>query len=103
EKDLIHWPDGNLTETVIPQKGYTISLIWGDTGTKLVAAGGIDMEKYIKNYFSCKQFWRALSIFCLESFKLNFISMTPTISILIISPEDILFNISSEIEDPNSV
>lgn len=39
-----------LSEIVTPEEGYTVNLNWGDTGQKLVAAGGIDMEKYMKNY-----------------------------------------------------
>lgn len=39
-----------LAEIVIPQAGYEVKLKWGDVGKKLVAAGGIDMNKFSKNY-----------------------------------------------------
>ena len=39
-----------LAEQVIPNKGYTVDLDWGNTGKKLVEAGGIDLEKYKENY-----------------------------------------------------
>jgi hypothetical protein len=39
-----------LADQVMPEKGYTINVNWGDTGQKLVAAGGIDLEKYRENY-----------------------------------------------------
>jgi hypothetical protein len=48
--------DVNLTEAenfaslVVPEDGYTVNIKWGDTGKKLVAAGGIDLTKYKENY-----------------------------------------------------
>ena len=39
-----------LTTQVIPENGYTVNVNWGDVGQKLVAAGGIDLEKYQENY-----------------------------------------------------
>lgn len=39
-----------LTRQVIPREGFTANIKWGDTGLKLVKAGGIDMGKYEKNY-----------------------------------------------------
>lgn len=39
-----------LTQGVIPKEGFTVNLKWGDTGIKLVKAGGIDINKYKKNY-----------------------------------------------------
>ena len=39
-----------LTNHVIPKEGYTVNVNWGDIGRKLVAAGGIDLEKYRQNY-----------------------------------------------------
>lgn len=41
----------NLTAQVAPAEGYTVDIDWGDTGKKLVEAGGIDMEKY-RNIYS---------------------------------------------------
>lgn len=40
----------NLAKKVIPAEGYNVDINWGDTGIKLVQAGGIDMEKYRENY-----------------------------------------------------
>jgi len=43
--------DANTLATkVIPTEGYTVNINWGDTGIKLVEAGGIDMNKYRENY-----------------------------------------------------
>jgi len=39
-----------FTAQVIPSAGYTVNVDWGDTGIKLVEAGGIDMDKYRENY-----------------------------------------------------
>lgn len=39
-----------LSKKVIPEAGYTVDIRWGDTGKRLVAAGGIDLEKYRQNY-----------------------------------------------------
>ena len=39
-----------LSAVVVPDSGYTVNIKWGDTGKKLVEAGGIDMAKYEKNY-----------------------------------------------------
>src|SRR3989344_1114304 len=39
-----------LSNQVAPKKGYTIKLVWGDVGRKLVEAGGVDLEKYRQNY-----------------------------------------------------
>lgn len=39
-----------LTQQVTPKEGFTVNLKWGDTGIKLVKAGGIDIAKYRKNY-----------------------------------------------------
>lgn len=39
-----------LAAAVIPEGGYTVDITWGDTGKKLVQAGGVDMEKYRENY-----------------------------------------------------
>ncbi|MCR4263467.1 MAG: hypothetical protein NUV98_01980 [Candidatus Roizmanbacteria bacterium] len=44
----------DLTEIVAPHEGYTVKISWGDTGKKLVSAGGIDMQKYTQNYTSEK-------------------------------------------------
>ncbi len=48
-------PDSELTAAglaaaVVPEEGYTVEVKWGDTGRELVAAGGIDLEKYRANY-----------------------------------------------------
>lgn len=40
----------SLARRVIPEEGYTVNINWGDTGVKLVQAGGIDMAKYNENY-----------------------------------------------------
>ena len=40
----------NLERAVIPEAGYEVKLRWGEVGKRLVEAGGIDMEKYRKNY-----------------------------------------------------
>ncbi len=40
----------NLAVAVIPEGGYEVKLNWGETGKKLVAAGGIEMEKFSENY-----------------------------------------------------
>lgn len=40
----------SLAKKVIPDEGYTVKINWGDTGVKLVQAGGIDMTKYNENY-----------------------------------------------------
>lgn len=45
EKNLEHY-----ISQVAPAEGYTVPLKWGDTGLKLVQSGGIDLEKYLKNY-----------------------------------------------------
>ncbi|HCR81489.1 MAG: hypothetical protein UY13_C0002G0181 [Candidatus Pacebacteria bacterium GW2011_GWB1_47_8] len=39
-----------LAAQVVPAEGYTVVVNWGDTGQKLVAAGGIDLAKYQQNY-----------------------------------------------------
>ncbi len=39
-----------VVAAVVPLEGYTVDINWGDTGQKLVAAGGIDMAKYGENY-----------------------------------------------------
>ncbi|MBI2007315.1 MAG: hypothetical protein HYS83_01255 [Candidatus Blackburnbacteria bacterium] len=39
-----------LTRQVIPKEGFTVNIKWGDTGMKLVKAGGVDINKYQKNY-----------------------------------------------------
>lgn len=39
-----------LWAEVVPAEGYTVNIKWGDIGKKLVAAGGIDLEKYVANY-----------------------------------------------------
>ena len=39
-----------LAAVVVPEEGYTVDVTWGDTGVKLVEAGGIDLEKYRDNY-----------------------------------------------------
>lgn len=39
-----------LAKQVVPDAGYTVNVRWGDTGIKLVEAGGIDMSKYKENY-----------------------------------------------------
>lgn len=41
---------GTLSKRVVPEEGYTVDINWGDTGVKLVQAGGIDMAKYNQNY-----------------------------------------------------
>ncbi|MFQ5452429.1 MAG: hypothetical protein ACE5DQ_02590, partial [Candidatus Paceibacterota bacterium] len=43
-----------LEAAVIPKQGYTVNITWGDIGTKLVAAGGIDLDKYKENYSDAK-------------------------------------------------
>jgi len=40
----------NLEAAVVPAGGYEVKLNWGDTGKKIVEAGGIDMVKYLENY-----------------------------------------------------
>jgi hypothetical protein len=40
----------NLEAMVVPAEGYEVKLNWGETGKKLVEAGGIDMAKYQENY-----------------------------------------------------
>jgi hypothetical protein len=40
----------NLEAAVVPAEGYEVKLNWGDTGKKIVEAGGIDMAKYQENY-----------------------------------------------------
>ncbi len=40
----------DLAQTVAPEEGYTVDVNWGDTGVRLVEAGGIDMGKYRENY-----------------------------------------------------
>jgi len=40
----------SLTKKVVPPEGRTVNINWGDTGTKLVEAGGIDLSKYRENY-----------------------------------------------------
>ena len=40
----------NLEVAVVPEEGYEVKINWGDTGKKLVKAGGIDMGKFEKNY-----------------------------------------------------
>lgn len=42
----------SLAQEVVPAKGFSVELNWGDTGQKLVAAGGIDLAKYQQNYAS---------------------------------------------------
>ena len=39
-----------LAAVVAPEEGYTVDVNWGETGVKLVGAGGIDINKYKKNY-----------------------------------------------------
>jgi len=39
-----------LSAKVVPEKGYKVSVNWGDIGKKLIEAGGIDMDKYRENY-----------------------------------------------------
>ncbi|HEX9817613.1 MAG TPA: hypothetical protein VGA89_01835 [Patescibacteria group bacterium] len=39
-----------LAAQVVPEKGFAVNVNWGDTGQKLVAAGGIDLAKYRQNY-----------------------------------------------------
>lgn len=39
-----------LAQEVVPDEGYVVQLNWGETGKKLVAAGGIDMVKYKELY-----------------------------------------------------
>lgn len=39
-----------LQRTVVPEEGYTVRLNWGDTGKKLVEAGGIDLARYQEIY-----------------------------------------------------
>ena len=41
---------GILPDEVMPQAGYRVAIRWGEVGKKLVAAGGIDLAKYRKNY-----------------------------------------------------
>lgn len=41
-----------LTQEVLPAKGYTTSLMWGDIGKQLVEAGAIDKEKYAEIFNS---------------------------------------------------
>lgn len=40
----------NLESQVVPEEGFKVNLKWGETGMKLIKAGGIDMAKYQKNY-----------------------------------------------------
>ena len=41
---------GKLQQEVVPAEGYTVRLDWGDTGGKLVEAGGIDLARYQEIY-----------------------------------------------------
>lgn len=45
----------NLAASVIPEEGFTVPITWGDTGKKLVEAGGIDLEKYSGIYTDSAQ------------------------------------------------
>ncbi len=40
----------SLANTVAPNEGYSVDINWGETGLKLVQAGGIDLEKFRENY-----------------------------------------------------
>lgn len=40
----------DLAAAVAPEEGYTVDVNWGDTGVRLVEAGGIDLDKYRENY-----------------------------------------------------
>lgn len=40
----------SLAQKVVPAEGYSVNLNWGDTGIKLVEAGGIDFKKYQETY-----------------------------------------------------
>ena len=39
-----------LSKSVVPDAGYSVNVNWGETGKKLVTAGGIDMAKFSQNY-----------------------------------------------------
>ncbi len=39
-----------LANKVAPDAGHTVNIRWGDTGIKLVEAGGIDLDRYKENY-----------------------------------------------------
>ena len=40
----------DVTSAVLPAGGITVAIDWGDTGTRLVETGAIDMEKYRQYY-----------------------------------------------------
>ena len=40
----------DLAAVVVPEDGYTLDIVWGDTGKKLIESGAIDLEKYRENY-----------------------------------------------------
>lgn len=40
----------DLNKQVIPEEGFTVDINWGDTGIKLVKAGGIDLAKFEDKY-----------------------------------------------------
>lgn len=48
--DLVATTAESLVQVVVPEEGYTVNVNWGDTGVKLVEAGGIDLDKYRENY-----------------------------------------------------
>lgn len=50
----------SLAKKVVPDKGFTVKLKWGDTGVKLVKAGGIDLEKF-KEIYSDPQYAELLT------------------------------------------
>lgn len=55
----------NLTAQVLPDEGYTVDIVWGDIGVKLVEAGGIDIEKYSENYSGSQ--WEELMTYLTEN------------------------------------
>lgn len=40
----------SLAAQVVPQAGYQVDINWGETGKKLITAGGINLSKYEENY-----------------------------------------------------
>lgn len=52
-------------DQVAPRQGFTVDIKWGDTGKKLVAAGGIDLDKFKRNYTDPK--YKEILTFLTES------------------------------------
>lgn len=63
-----------LQQIVVPEGGYEVKIKWGDVGEKLVAAGGVDMNKYEDNYKG--EQWKELLTYLTEN-KNEGIRITP--------------------------